>query len=151
MRALRDSREIREVFKGLWEGRGLSEGWEQRSPHHRMGCGCGSVGLARWEDSHQTTQSLSNKQSSLLCAEPWFQYVGDNTTSDAGYLTSFFMYCCLDFCGDHLDRQRLRSYSYSNVLTNTMIILFQGPRCAGHPCVGGLHCPSGLCLLWTCR
>ena len=88
MRALRDSREIREVFKGLWEGRGLSEGWEQRRAHHRMGCGCGSVGLARWEDSHQTTQSLSNKQSSLLCAEPWFQYVGDNTTSDAGYLHS---------------------------------------------------------------
>merc|ERR1711934_350116 len=27
----------------------------------------------------------------------------------------------------------------------------QGPCCVGHPCVWGLHCPGGLCLLWTCR
>ena len=100
-------------------------------PHHRMGCCCGSVGLARWEErigfaSKSSKLLLKTKQRCSLVSVCWGS-------------SCFVIWISVEIT------QITTETDYSNVLCT------QGPCCVGHPCVWGLHRPGGLCLLWTCR
>ena len=118
-------------------GEGLSEGWKQRrAPTSQDGLllwlsRFGQVGRKNWIRIKELKVAPKNKAAS---------YLGFSMLVIIWPL-GIFKFCHLDFCGDHPDNNRDRLQQCT----------MQGPCCVGHPCVWGLHCPGGLCLLWTCR